>query len=208
MTASLAHLGDGGIFGTFIDFRGLPAVYEAAARLGLTQINFIVWNKSNPGNGDLYLAQHELMPLFKKGNARHVNNMKLGRKGRRRSNVWTYPGASTLGSEPRKGLRDHPTVKPCLMIEDALMDLTNRGHIVLDPFLGSGTTLIAAERTGRRCRGVELDPLYVDVIARRYEVETGREAILEETGETFRELAARRRGEQALADPKAAPAAP
>ena len=86
------------------------------------------------------------------------------RRGRWRSNVWTYPGASSLGSDARRGLQDHPTVKPTAMLEDALLDLTNRGDIVLDPFLGSGSTLIAADRTGRVCRGVELDPLYVDVI--------------------------------------------
>jgi DNA modification methylase len=200
MKVSLGHLVEGGIFGTFIDWRGLPAIYEAAAQLGLAQKNFIVWNKSNPGNGGFYLSQHEVMPLFKKGDAPHVNNIKLGLKGRRRSNVWTYPGASTFGSDARTGLEDHPTVKPCAMLVDALLDLTNRGDIVLDPFLGSGSTLIAAERTGRRCRGVELDRPYVDVILRRYERETGRDAVLEETDETFREVAARRLGEHMAED--------
>ena len=113
------------------------------------------------------------------------------RRGRWRSNVWTYPGASSLGSDARRGLKDHPTVKPTAMLEDALLDLTNRGDIVIDPFLGSGSTLIAAETTGRVCRGVELDPLYVDVIVRRYEAVTG-EAVLVETGETFEALAIRR----------------
>ena len=97
----------------------------------------------------------------------HVNNVELGKRGRWRSNVWTYPGASSLGSDARRGLKDHPTVKPTAMLEDALLDLTNRGDLVIDPFLGSGSTLIAAENTGRVCRGVELDPLYVDVIVRR-----------------------------------------
>jgi DNA methylase len=102
--------------------------------------------------------------------------------------LWTYPGASSFGSDARRGLEDHPTVKPTVMLADALLDLTNRGEIVLDPFLGSGSTLIAAERTGRRCRGVELDPLYIDVILRRYQRETGESAVLEATGETFDEL--------------------
>ena len=148
--------------------------------------------------GSLYRSQHELLPLFKKGTAPHVNNVELGRRGRWRSNVWTYPGASSLGSDARRGLQDHPTVKPTAMLEDALVDLTHRGEIVIDPFLGSGSTLIAAEKTGRVCRGVELDPLYVDVIVRRYEVVTGNPAAFVETGETFELLGARRVREAAM----------
>src|SRR5271157_3205233 len=109
--------------------------------------------------GSLYRSQHELLPLFKKGTAPHINNVELGRHGRWRSNLWTYPGASSLGSDARKCLQDHPTTKPIAMLEDALLDLTRRGDIVLDPFLGSGSTLLACERTGRICRGFELDPL-------------------------------------------------
>jgi DNA modification methylase len=126
-----------------------------------------------------------------------VNNVELGKKGRWRSNVWTYPGASSLGSDARRGLQDHPTVKPTAMLEDALLDLTNRRDLVLDPFLGSGSTLIAAENTGRVCRGVELDPLYVDVIVRRYEAASGEAAVLVETGETFEDLELRRARERA-----------
>ena len=159
-------------------------------------MNLIVWAKTNAGMGSLYRSQHELLPLLKKGTAPHVNNVELGKRGRWRSNVWTYPGASSLGSDARKGLKDHPTVKPTAMLQDALIDLTNRGEIVLDPFLGSGSTLIAAEKTGRVCCGIELDPLYVDVIIRRYEAETGVAAILAETGETFETLAARRRHDE------------
>jgi DNA modification methylase len=140
----------------------------------------------------LYRSQHELLPLFKKGKAPHINNVELGKNGRWRSNVWTYPGASSMGSEARKGLQQHPTVKPVAMLEDALLDVTERRDTVLDPFLGSGSTLIAAENTGRHCRGVELDPLYVDVILSRYEAVTGRPAVLERTGETFGKLAIRR----------------
>jgi DNA modification methylase len=145
--------------------------------------------------GSLYRSQHELLPLFKKGKAAHINNVELGKNGRWRSNVWTYPGASSLGSEARQGLQHHPTVKPVAMLEDALFDMTERGDTVLDPFLGSGSTLIAAEKTGRRCRGVELDPLYVDVILRRYEAVTRRQGILEKTGETYAQLAERRQCE-------------
>src|SRR5271156_1526171 len=132
--------------------------------------------------GSLYRSQHELLPLFKNGSAPHINNIELGKRGRWRSNVWTYPGASSLGSDARRGLKDHPTVKPTAMLEDALLDLTNRSDIVIDPFLGSASTLIAADKTGRICRGVELDPLYVEVIIRRYEVGAGVRAELIDAG--------------------------
>jgi DNA modification methylase len=195
MDAVLPHLMDGGILGTFIDWRGLPIAHAAATALGLTPLNLVVWTKTNAGMGSLYRSQHELLPLFKKGDAPHVNNISLGKRGRHRTNVWTYPGASSLGSDARKGLQDHPTVKPTPMLQDALIDLTNRGDIILDPFLGSGSTLIAAENTGRVCRGVELDPLYVDVIIRRYETATGANVILADSDETFEEVAVRRRNE-------------
>lgn len=175
------YLCDGGILGTFIDWRGLPTVHSAAAKLGLVSLNLIVWAKTNAGMGSLYRSQHELLPLFTRGSHPHVNNIELGKRGRWRSNVWTYPGASSLGSDARRGLKDHPTVKPTAMLEDALLDLTNRGDLVIDPFLGSGSTLIA-EATGRLCRGVEFDPLYVDVIIRRYEAATSDPAVLVETG--------------------------
>jgi DNA modification methylase len=170
-------------------------VNAAAIKLGLKPLNLIVWTKTNAGMGSLYRSQHELLPLFKKGTGPHVNNVELGRRGRWRSNVWTYPGASSLGSDARHGLQDHPTVKPTAMLEDALLDLTNRGDIVIDPFLGSGSTLIAADKTGRVCHGIELDPLYVDVIVRRYEAATGKPAVLTGTGETLEALTARRERE-------------
>jgi DNA modification methylase len=195
MAAVLPCLCDGGVFGTFIDWRGYPTVHSAAIKLGLKPINLVVWTKTNAGMGSLYRSQHELLPLFKNGSAQHVNNIELGRRGRWRANVWTYPGASSLGSDARRGLQDHPTVKPTAMLEDALLDLTDRRDIVIDPFLGSGSTLIAAHKTGRVCRGVELDPLYVDVIVRRFEGATGMAATLVGTGETFEALAARRERE-------------
>ncbi len=196
--AASDHLCDGGVFGTYIDGRGLPTVHAAAEHLDLEPLNLIVWAKTNAGMDSLYRSQHELLPLFKRGDAPHVNNIELGKRGRWRSNLWTYPGASSLGSDARRGLQDHPTVKPTTMLENALLDLTNRGEIVLDPFLGSGSTLIAADRAGRVCRGIELDPLYADVIIRRYEAATGEAAVLTETGETFRDLAVRRALEVAL----------
>jgi DNA modification methylase len=199
MAVVLRYLCDGGVCGTFIDWRGLSTVSAAAAKLGLKPLNLIVWTKTNAGMGSLYRSQHELLPLFKKGTASHVNNVEQGKRGRWRSNFWTYPGASSLGSDARRGLKDHPTVKPTAMLEDALLDLSNRSDIVVDPFLGSGSTLIAADKTGRVCRGIELDPLYVDVIVRRYEAATGGPAVLVETRETFDLLAGRRSREAAPA---------
>lgn len=196
MDAVLPYLIDGGILGTFIDWRGLPIAHAAATALGLTPLNLVVWAKTNAGMGSLYRSQHELLPLFKKGVASHINNIALGKRGRHRTNLWTYPGASSLGSDARQGLQDHPTVKPTAMLEDALIDLTNRGEIVLDPFLGSGSTVLAAENTGRVCCGVELDPLYVDVIIRRFETATGTAAVLADTGEPFATVAARRRNDE------------
>ena len=187
---AIAYLCDGGIFGTFIDWRGWPVVSESAAKLSLTPLNLVVWAKPNAGMGSLYRSGHELLPLFKKGSAQHVNNVQLGKRGRWRSNVWSYPGASSLGSDARRGLQDHPTVKPTAMLKDALLDLTGRGDIVLDPFLGSGSMLIAADSAGRICRGAELDPLYVDVIVRRYEAATGKATVLVERGDRIEEVVA------------------
>ena len=180
---ALRYLCDGGVFGSFIVWRGLHVVSAVTAKLGLIPHNLIAWAKTNAGMGSLFRSQHELLPLFKTGDAPCINNVQLGKKSRWRSNVWTYPGASSLGSDARRGLREHPSVKPTAMLEDALLDLTHRGDIVIDPFLGSGSTLIAAEATVRIRRGVELDPLYVDVIARRYEAATGEPAVLVSTGE-------------------------
>lgn len=194
--ASLAYLVEGGVLGTFIDWRGLATVQAAASQLGLTALNLIVWAKTNAGMGSLYRSQHELLPLFKTGAASHVNNVALGKNGRWRSNVWTYPGASSLGSDARRGLQEHPTVKPVAMLVDALLDLTHRDEVVLDPFLGSGSTLLAARQTGRRCRGVELDPVYVDLVLRRYDDVTGGPVTLESTGETLAELRTRREQEE------------
>jgi DNA modification methylase len=196
MDAVLPHLVDGGILGTFIDWRGLPIAHSAATGLGLNPLDLVVWAKTNAGMGRLYQSRHELLPLFKKVAAPHVNNISLGKRGRHRTNVWTCPGASSVGSGARKGLKHHPTVKPTAMLQDALIDLSNRGEIVLDPFLGSGSILIAAENTGRVCRGVELDPLYVDVIIRRYATATRTTVILADTGETFEKLAAHRRTDE------------
>jgi DNA modification methylase len=192
LDAVLPHLVEGGILGTFIDWRGWPIAHAAATALRLTPLNLVVWAKMNAGTGSLYRSQHELLALFKKGAAPNINNISSGKRGRHRTNVWTYP-ATSLESNARSGRQDHLTVKPTSMLTDALIDLTNSGEIVLDPLLGSGSTLIAAQNTGRRCCGIELDPLYVDVIVRRYQALTGTAAVLAESGETFEQLASRGR---------------
>jgi DNA modification methylase len=182
MNVVFPHLVDGGLLGTFIDWRDLPMAHAAATALGLTPIDLVVWANANAvTGGGHYRSQHRLLPLFKKGSAVQINNTD-GKRGRHRTNLWTYPAASF---EP-------PTVKPTSILGDALSDLTNRGEIVLDPFLGSGSTLIAAQNTGRVCCGIELDPLYVDVTIRRYEASTGIAAILADSGETFGQVATRR----------------
>ena len=194
MEASAAYIVDGGLIATFIDWRSVELVLACGRELGLGLLNVVVWAKSNGGQGSFWRSQHELLPVFKKGSAAHVNNVELGRFGRWRSNVWTYAGASSLGSDAREGLADHPTVKPRALLEDALLDVSNRDEIVLEPFAGSGSTLIAAESVGRICRAIEIDGAYCDVAIRRWQSMTGEEATLFETGETFAEVAARRAG--------------
>ena len=141
--------------------------------------------------GSLYRSGHELIFLFKHGRGGHRNNVQLGQFGRNRSNVWRYPGANSFarGGEEGNLLALHPTVKPAAMVADAILDCSARGEVVLDGFLGSGTTVIAAERTGRRCYGLELDPVYVDTIIRRWQVLTGRSARHAASGRLFDDLA-------------------
>jgi DNA modification methylase len=164
-------------------------------------LNLCVWVKDNAGMGSFYRSQHELVFVLKKGEAPHINNIQLGRFGRSRSNVWHYAGVNSLDPERRAELHLHPTVKPCEMVADAILDATAQGDIVLDPFLGSGTTLIAAEKTGRLCRGIELDPRYLDVTIRRWQELTGKEAIHATTGLTFAQLEDLRRAPLPLLPP-------
>ena len=138
--------------------------------------------------GALYRSKHELIFVFKNGDAPHVNNIKLGVHGRNRSNVWDYPGANSLRPGRLEDLAMHPTVKPIALVADAILDCSKRGAIVLDCFGGSGTTLIAAERTGRRARVMEFDPAYVDVSVRRFQQLTGEKAIHAETHLSFDEV--------------------
>jgi DNA modification methylase len=147
--------------------------------------------KSNGGMGSLYRSRHELIGVYKNGTASHRNNVQLGRHGRNRTNVWTYPGISGFGRQGEEGnlLALHPTVKPVALVADAILDCSSRGDLVLDAFLGSGTTVIAAERTGRCCRGLELDPLYVDTIIRRWQAYAGEDVRHAVSGQSFEQVA-------------------
>jgi DNA modification methylase len=141
-----------------------------------------------------YRSQHELVFVFRSGKGSHRNNVQLGKHGRNRTNVWHYPGVNTSSKQGEEGnlLKLHPTVKPVAMVADTLLDCSARGDIVLDSFLGSGTTLMAAERVGRICHGIELDPTYVDTAIRRWQKYTGESAILAETGEAFSDVEVKR----------------
>ena len=189
-------LRDGGLVYTFMDWRHLPELFAAYALAGLTPMNLCVWAKTNAGMGTFYRSQHEMVLIGKHGSAPHTNNFELGKKGRSRSNLWTYRGMNVVGRERDELLKVHPTVKPVAMFADILKDVTAPGEIVLDPFLGSGTTVIAAEETGRRCFGIELDPLYVDAIIRRFEDFTGQPVVHAETGLTFDRLRDARQSEE------------
>ncbi|MGO9430076.1 site-specific DNA-methyltransferase [Rhodoblastus sp.] len=193
------HLSEGALHYVFMDWRHSYDLQSAARRLGLSLLNMCVWKKTNAGMGSLYRSMHELCLIFKQGAAPHRNNVELGKHGRSRSNVWTYAGANSFRAGRDEDLADHPTVKPAQMIADAIRDVTKRGDVVLDPFVGSGTILIAAEMTGLKARGIEIDPAYADVAIRRFEAFTGKSAILAATGENFEAVAEGRMAELVLA---------
>ncbi|ADH91573.1 DNA methylase N-4/N-6 domain protein [Ancylobacter novellus DSM 506] len=195
----LAYSVPGVLIYAFMDWRHMEEVLSAGRLAKLDLQNLCVWNKGSGGMGSFYRSQHELVFVFKEPSASHVNNVKLGKFGRNRTNVWNYPGASSL----RKELELHPTPKPVALVADIIRDASNRGDVVLDPFSGSGTTIIAAASTGRRARVIELDPHYVDVAVRRWEEWSGGVARHSATGLTFAELAQRRRLSKERAAPKA-----
>jgi DNA modification methylase len=172
---------------TFMDWRHILELTAAGKQLGLALANVCVWVKPNGGLGGLYRSQHELVAVFKAGSEPHRNNIELGKFGRNRSNVWEY-AVPSIGDEL---LGSHPTVKPVAMLADILRDCTKRGDLVLDPFLGSGSTLIAAEETGRACIGTELDPYYLDVVIRRWQAVTGHDAVHLDTGQRFDDMTRR-----------------
>jgi hypothetical protein len=173
---------DGAIHFQCMDWRHVQEVIAAGGAAYSELKNICVWAKNNGGMGSLYRSQHEFVFVFKSGTAAHINNVELGKHGRYRTNVWNYAGVNSFGGD-RSDLSLHPTVKPVAMVADAIRDCSHRKGIVLDAFAGSGTTLIAAEKTGRRGYGIEIDPLYCDVTFRRLRSVCGLEAVLEATGQ-------------------------
>jgi DNA modification methylase len=180
---------DGSIHFICMDWRHLRETLAAGHATYSELKNLCVWNKNNAGMGSLYRSKHELVLVFKHGQATHINNVELGKHGRSRSNVWDYPGVNTFRPGRDEALSAHPTVKPVALVADAILDVTRRNDSVLDPCGGSGTTLIAAERTGRKARVIEIDPLYCDAIIRRWQKAAGEQAIHAETGRTFDDIA-------------------
>jgi DNA modification methylase len=186
------HSANGSIHFACMGWRHAGQLLAAGNQIYESLLNLCVWAKSNAGIGSFYRSRHELIFVFKNGKGPHRNNVQLGRYGRNRTNVWEYPSVSAISRQGDEGnlLALHPTVKPVALIADALLDCSARGDIVLDSFLGSGSTLIAAERVGRVCFGMEIEPLYVDVAIRRWQRHTGDHAIHALTGKRFDDLAA------------------
>lgn len=183
----------GAVMYACMDWRHMTEILAAGRASGLELLNLCVWVKYNGGMGSFYRSRHELVFVFRNGQTPHVNNIQLGKYGRNRTNVWNYPGANAFGRKGKaNALTLHPTAKPIALVSDAIIDSTKRNAIVLDPFCGSGTTLLAAERTGRRGYVIELDPLYVDLAIARWEAMTGAQARLAD-GTVFAEVKAGRR---------------
>lgn len=192
LEAMLPHLVDGSVLDLCMDWRHLRELLAAIDANALTMLNLCCWNKNNGGMGSLYRSKHELVAIAKKGKAPHINNVELGKHGRYRTNVWDYAGVNTFGATRMQDLSDHPTVKPIALVADAIRDVTYHGDIVLDGFMGSGTTLLAAERTGRVGYGIEIAPGYVDVAIKRWQKMTGGTAVLDSDGRSWVEIAADR----------------
>ena len=183
---------DGSIHQICMDWRHMGEMLGAGRAVYSELKNLCVWNKNNGGMGTFYRSKHELVFVWKSGTAPHINNFELGQHGRHRANVWDYPGINTMRAGRLEELAMHPTVKPVILVADALKDCSRRRGLVLDPFCGSGTILIAAERTGRKARALEIDPTYVDVAVRRWQTYTGKSAVFSGSGETFETIAEQR----------------
>jgi DNA modification methylase len=193
------HSVDGSIHDICMDWRHMAEMLAAGREVYTELKNLCVWNKSNAGMGSFYRSKHELVFVWKNGSAPHINNFELGQHGRSRSNVWDYAGVNSFRAGRMDELAMHPTVKPVALVADAIKDCSRRAGLILDPFCGSGTILIAAERTGRKARAIELDPAYVDVAMKRWQLHTGKAAVLGETNETFEVVAELRAPPLALA---------
>lgn len=189
------HLKDGAVIDACMDWRHMSEMLGALESNELSLLNLCVWNKTNGGMGSLYRSKHELIFIAKKGKASHINNVELDRHGRYRTNVWDYAGINTFGRSRMTDLADHPTVKPVALVADAIRDVTRPGDIVLDAFMGSGTTILVAQRTGRCGYGIEIEPGYVDVAIRRWEALTGEEALLLDGSLSFAAVAQMRASE-------------
>jgi hypothetical protein len=204
----VAHSTDGSIHEVCMDWRHIAEMLAAGNEVYSELKNVCVWAKTNAGMGTFYRSRHELVFVWKSGAGPHVNNFELGQHGRSRTNVWEYAGISAMRVGRLEELAMHPTVKPVALVADAIKDCSRRNGIILDPFLGSGTTVIAAERSGRRARGIEIDPGYVDVAIRRWQTFTGKVATLAATGRCFEEIeeSRTRTGIAALGQPDSAAA--
>jgi DNA modification methylase len=189
---------EGSLHYHFIDHKHIEEMLEAGSTAYDDRLNICVWSKTNAGMGSLYRSQNELCCLFKKGKEPHTNNIQLGKFGRHRSNVWSYPGMNTFSENRDELLSAHPTVKNTQMIADIILDASNLGDIVLDGFLGSGTTLLAAHQTQRICYGTEIEPKYIEVCIARFQAISDEPVIHLETGLTFEELKLKRAETQVI----------
>lgn len=197
--ACLTALHEKALVYAFMDWRHLQHLTVATQNLSLLQQNLCVWAKPNAGMGSFYRSQHELVGVYSRSSS-FRNNIELGQHGRYRTNVWTYPGVNSFGPTRERDLTDHPTIKPTQMIADIILDCTAHGDWVLDPFLGSGTAILAAEQTGRKGFGVDVDPHYVDVALKRLKDRLSLEAVHLQSGLNFAELEAERAKSSEVAD--------
>jgi 16S rRNA G966 N2-methylase RsmD len=189
LTVAASVSRDGAVHYVCMDWRHTGELLEAGNAVYGDFLNLAVWGKSNAGQGSFYRSQHELVGVFRVGEAAHLNNVELGRHGRSRTNVWHYAGANTFRAGRMDDLKSHPTVKPIALVADAIKDCSARGDIVLDSFSGAGTTVLAAERVGRRAFALELEPRFVDVTIRRWQAFSRKDAIHIATGRCFDEIA-------------------
>jgi DNA modification methylase len=198
LTNSLAAVASisraGAVHYVCMDWRHMAELLEAGEATYGEMLNLAVWVKSNAGQGSFYRSQHELIGIFRVGDAPHLNNVELGRHGRSRSNVWHYAGVNTFRAGRLEELQSHPTVKPVALVSDAMKDCTRRGDIVVDTFSGSGTTILAAERVGRCAFALEIEPRFVDIAIRRWQSFTRKDAIHLESGQSFDDLTVDRVG--------------